>query len=77
MAESPMVGARVPQDWQRQISVIATASGRKEAEVVRDALAQYLGKTDPNSVKGAIASLEDRVNNLERKLVSLGRLVGE
>lgn len=55
---------------------IATVAGRKEAEIVRDAIAQYLGQTDPSSVKGAIASLEDRVNNLERKLVGLGRLVG-
>lgn len=37
MAESPMVGARVPQDWQQQISAIALAAGRKEAEIVRDA----------------------------------------
>lgn len=76
MAESPMVGARVPQDWQQQISAIASAAGRKEAEIVREALAQYLGKTDPTAVKGAIASLEDRVTMLERKLVGLGRLVG-
>lgn len=76
MAESPMVGARVPQDWQQQISAIAAAAGRKEAEIVRDAIAQYLGKTDPTAVKGAIASLEDRVTSLERKLAGLGRLVG-
>jgi len=76
MAESPMVGARVPQEWQQQISAIATASGRKEAEVVREALAQYLGQTDKSSVKGAIASLEDRVTTLERKLAGLARLVG-
>ena len=75
MAESPMVGARVPQDWQQQISAIAAAAGRKEAEIVREALAQYLGKTDPSSVKGAIASIEDRVTSLERKLAGLGRLV--
>ena len=76
MAESPMVGARVPQEWQQQISAIASASGRKEAEVVREALAQYLGETAPGAVKGAITSLEDRVGNLERKLAGLGRLVG-
>lgn len=76
MAESPMVGARVPQDWQQQISAIASAAGRKEAEIVRDAIAQYLGKTDPRSVKGAINDLQDRVANMERKLASLGRLVG-
>ncbi len=53
MAVSPMLGAWVPQDWQQQISVIA-ASGRKEAKIVRDAIAQYLGKTDQSSVKGAL-----------------------
>ena len=76
MAESPMVGARVPQDWQQQISAIALAAGRKEAEIVRDAIAQYLGKADATSVKGAISDLQDRVANVERKLISLGRLVG-
>ena len=76
MAESPMVGARVPQDWQQQISAFALAAGRKEAEIIRDAIAQYLGKTDPSSVKGALADLQDRVANVERKLISLGRLVG-
>ena len=76
MAESPMVGARVPQDWQQQISAIALAAGRKEAEIVREALGQYLGKNDPGTIKGTIADLQDRVANVERKLASLGRLVG-
>ncbi len=74
MPKSPMIGARVPHEWQQQISAIATASGRKEAEVVREALGQYLGKTDLGSIKGAIASLEDRVDRLEQKLAGLGRL---
>lgn len=76
MAESPMVGARVPQDWQQQISALALAAGRKEAEIVREALGQYLGQTDPASVKGAISDLQERVTNLEQKLTSLGLLVG-
>jgi RHH-type rel operon transcriptional repressor/antitoxin RelB len=76
MAESPMLGARCPVEWQQQIQAIATASGRKEAEVIREALGQYLGKTDPGSIKGAIANLEDRVADLERKLAGLGRRVG-
>jgi len=31
--------ARCPVEWQQQIRAIATASGRKEAEIVREALA--------------------------------------
>lgn len=76
MAESPMLGAQVPQEWQQQIGAIAAASGRKKAEVVREALAQYLGKTDLAAVKGAIADLQDRVADLKRKLTGLGQLVG-
>ena len=52
-----MVGARVPLEWQQQISATALAAGRKEAEIVRDAIAQYLGKTDPGNIKGANALL--------------------
>ncbi len=76
MPESPMVGARVPQDWQQQIQEIASAAGRKEAEIVREALAQYLGKTDPGNVKGAIADLQERMTSVEGKLAALGRLAG-
>jgi RHH-type rel operon transcriptional repressor/antitoxin RelB len=76
MAESPMVGARVLLDWQQQIQEIAAASGRKEASMVREALAQYLGKTDPASVKGASANLQERVASLEGKLATLSQLVG-
>jgi hypothetical protein len=71
-----MIGARFSQDWQQQISVIALAAGRKEAEIVRDAKSLYLGKTDPHSVKDAISDLQERVASLERKLAGLGQLVG-
>ncbi|KAB8316108.1 hypothetical protein SD81_028410 [Tolypothrix campylonemoides VB511288] len=76
MAESPMVGCRVPEEWYQQIREIASATGQKESAVIREALAQYLGRVDPNAVKGAIASLESRVALLEGKLAGLGRLVG-
>ncbi len=69
------MGCGFPKSGSNALSAIATASGRKEAEVVREALGQYLGKTDLGSIKGAITSLEDRVDRLERKLAGLGRLV--
>ena len=65
MSESPMVGARVPHDWQQQIQEIASGSGRKEAEIVREAIAQYLVWTDFSSVKSALEDLQDRVTKLE------------
>ncbi len=68
MAESPMVGARVPQEWQQQINAIARASRRKEAEIVREAIGQYLGRTEPGSIKGALSDLQGRVATLEQKL---------
>lgn len=47
-----------------------------EAEVVREAIAQYFGRTALGSVKGASTDLQERVETLERKLSGLGRLVG-
>lgn len=49
---------------QQQIQGIAAAVGRKEAEVVREAIALYLAKTNSVAVKGAIANLQDRVATL-------------
>ena len=43
--------------------MITIASSRKEAEIAREALGQYVGKTDPTAVKGAISDLQDRVIN--------------
>lgn len=76
MADSPILAARCPVGWHIQIQEIAAAAGRKESEVVREAIAQYLGQTDPNSVKGALADLQERMTSVERKLAGLGRLVG-
>ncbi|MCL1475696.1 CopG family transcriptional regulator [Argonema antarcticum] len=76
MSEQPMIGARVPQEWQCQIKGIALATGRTEAQIVREAIGKYLGKNDPTAVRGAIADLEERVTKIETKLSGLGRLVG-
>lgn len=59
-----MIGARCPVERQQQIQDIAKAAGRKEVEVVREVIAQYLGKTDASSVKGAIANLQSRLATL-------------
>jgi len=66
----------MPVEWQEKIRGIAEASGRKEAEVVREAIGQYLGEVDTAAVKGAIADLQERLAKVEAKLVGFGRLVG-
>ncbi len=55
MADSLALAARCPGEWQQQIQAIASSAGRKESEVVWEALAQYFGRIDSSSVKGAIA----------------------
>jgi RHH-type rel operon transcriptional repressor/antitoxin RelB len=69
--QQPMVGARVPHSWKNQISGITQETGKKESDIVREALAQYLDRTDPDSVD----SLMKRVATLERQIKKLSQLV--
>lgn len=66
-----MVGARVPHSWKNQIDGITQETGKNESEIVREALAQYLDRTDLNSVE----SLMKRVAALERQMKKLAQLV--
>ncbi len=69
--QKPMVGARVPHSWKDQIQSICTETGKSESEIVQEAIAQYLGRTDVNSV----TSLNKRVAALERQYQKLVKLV--
>jgi len=69
--QKPLVSARVPHDWKDQIEGICKESGKSESEVLQEAIAQYLGKTDLNS----ITSLNKRVATLERQYKKLIQLV--
>ena len=69
--QKPTVGARIPHSWKDQIEEICEASGKSESELVQEALAQYLGITDIDSV----VSLSKRVATLERQYQKLVRLV--
>jgi predicted DNA-binding protein len=69
--QKPMVGARVPHGWKDQIQAICAETGKSESEVVQDAIGQYLGQVDVNSV----ASLNKRVAALERQYQKLVKLV--
>ncbi len=66
-----MIGARVPHSWKHQIEDICAETGKSESEVVQEAIAQYLGRTDLNSVE----SLLKRVATMERQLKKLAQLV--
>ncbi len=57
MAELPMDGARVMTDSQQPIQSYCHVSWASFSRVVRSAVGQNLGRTDPGSVKGAIYEL--------------------
>ena len=69
--QKPMVGARVPHSWKDEIQGICTKTSKSESEVVQEAIAQYLGRNDLNSVE----SLMKRVSTVERQLKKLAQLV--
>ena len=67
----PIASARVPHEWHQQISEIAAETGRTSSDVVKEALGQYLGKTDPE----AVAAMSRRLTKLERQYTKLAKLV--
>jgi predicted DNA-binding protein len=69
--QQPMVGARVPHGWKQQIQAICLETGKTESAIVQEAIAQYLGRTDVNSVQ----LLSKRVAALERQYQKLVKLV--
>lgn len=54
MAESLIVGARVPRSGSNALRTIALASGRKEAEAMREALEDKSFDTVSNAVTIAL-----------------------
>ncbi len=66
-----MVGARIPHSWKEQIQGVCLETGKTESELVQEAIAQYLGRTDVTSV----VALSKRVAALERQYQKLVKLV--
>lgn len=69
--QKPMVGARIPPSWKLQIQTLCQEAGKSESEIVQEAIAAYLGKTDAES----IASMSKRLAALERQYQKLAKLV--
>lgn len=69
--QQPLVAGRIPAAWMNQIEQIQKETGQCQSEVVREAIAQYLGKTDPSSV----AAMSRRIKKLERQYTKLSKLV--
>jgi RHH-type rel operon transcriptional repressor/antitoxin RelB len=69
-----MLGARCPVEWQEKIRGIAEATGRKQAEVVREAIAQYLGETDSTTIIGTLEDMQQRLAVVKRKLAGFWKL---
>lgn len=67
----PLASARIPHSWDDQIKTIMAETGKSYSEVVKEALAQYLGKTDTDSVQ----SMGRRLNTLERQVKRLTQLI--
>lgn len=72
-----MIGTRVPPEWKSKIESIATSSGRNSSQVIYEAIGQYLGTNDANTVGGQVTSMETRLASVETKLAGLLLLLGK
>jgi predicted transcriptional regulator len=68
MAESPLASARIPAEWMSQLDAIAAQTGKSRTDLVREAIAMYLGVVSPNEVHSDLKRLERRMEALEKKL---------
>jgi predicted DNA-binding protein len=62
-----LVAGRVPQSYVDQLDQIGEATGKCQSELVRDAIAAYLDKTEPESVE----KMTRRLAKLERQVKAL------
>ncbi|MEP0920081.1 ribbon-helix-helix domain-containing protein [Leptolyngbya sp. DQ-M1] len=91
MATQPMVGCRVPVEWKEKLEEIANESGRNTAQVVHEAIRQYLETIEEVSfntkihevlqlpgvleTNPLISSLSQRIEAFETKLSSIQKLL--
>ncbi|MGB3613086.1 MAG: hypothetical protein WBA10_04770 [Elainellaceae cyanobacterium] len=75
MPAKPLVSSRVPVQWKTEIDRLAKRTGRKPAQVVYEAIAQYLEHGDADTLTGQVERLTGRMEAMERQLAALRVLV--
>lgn len=68
--QKPLIAGRIPTTWMAQIAEIQKETGQSQSEIVKEAIAMYLGKTDLDSV----AKMSKRLSKLERQYNKLVKL---
>ena len=68
--QQPLAHARIPHDWDNQLRAIAQETGKSYSEVVREAIAAYLDKVEPDSVQ----TMNRRIAQLERQVKKLANV---
>jgi len=67
-----LVAGRVPQSYLDQLDRIGESTGKCQSELVREAIAAYLDKTEPASVE----KMNRKLNQLEKQVKALMLLQG-
>lgn len=65
--KNPLIAGRIPHSWLNQIDKICQETGKNRSEILKEALGQYLDKTDPS----AVTSMHRRLNTLEKQFKKL------
>ena len=65
-----LVSGRIPQAHRDQLTQIMGETGKNESEIVREAIAHYLGETPPDSV----TQMALRLTIVENRLVKMQKL---
>ena len=76
MTEKVMVGTRIPVQWQEKIKQLSLSTGKKESELLREAIGRYLGEHEPNSESGTLDDYGLRLSRLEDKFSRFGKIFG-
>lgn len=74
MSEDVMVSCQIPQDWKRQIEQIAAQRKKKSAQIIYEAIAQYLGE-DIQTVDNRLLALEKEMPTLQKEITQLNTTV--